>query len=106
MNARKQEIRKITLDILLGREKTTYESTQFAHLKSGVAEVMARRSSTSPGRLPLTGYPELSEQDALLLQEVFWDLFLDRIITIGLNPENPDFPWFRLHSEAAASGKL
>lgn len=52
---------------------------------------MARRDSNSPGQLPMSIYPELSESDALLVREFFWDLFLERVITIGLNPANPDF---------------
>jgi hypothetical protein len=61
MNVRKQEIREIVLAILFGREKVKYQPDQFSHLILGVGEVMARRDSNSPGRLPMSVYPELSE---------------------------------------------
>jgi hypothetical protein len=46
-------------------------------------------------------YPR--DRDTLL--EIFWDLFRQGIITLGLNDNNPQWPWFRLsrfgESEAA-----
>ena len=32
----------------------------------------------------------------LMAQEVLWDLIMQRIVTPGLNPANPNLPWFRL----------
>lgn len=100
MENRKVEIRAIVLDILFGKEPTQYGASQFGHLAHGVAEVMARRDTAVPGRMSMGMYPELSSGDKMILQEVFWDLFLDRVITIGLNADNPAYPWFRLHSSA------
>ena len=31
-----------------------------------------------------------------LVRDVFWDLFRQGFITLGLNDSNPNWPWFRL----------
>jgi hypothetical protein len=43
----------------------------------------------------------LEPADESLVQEIFWDLVVEKVLTIGKNPANPNFPWFRLHSEAS-----
>ena len=103
MKERKQLIRNIVLDILTEREHVQYEPSQFNHLAHGVVEVMIRRKSPAPeGRMPIEMYPEISQEDADILREVFWDLVVEKIITIGSDAANPDFPWFKLHSECGA----
>ena len=44
--------------------------------------------------------PRLSETEATLFLEVFWDLVIEKKLTIGLNHANPQYPFFRVHSEA------
>jgi hypothetical protein len=102
MNRRKAEIRKAVLDILSGRASSEFPQNQFGHLKEGVAKVLESRGGTPPGRLPMDFYPELSGEDETILREVFWDLFIEKVITIGCDGMNPEFPWFRLHSEAVS----
>jgi hypothetical protein len=100
MNERKQLIRKIVLDILTRREHVQYEPSQFNHLAHGVVEVMIRRKvPVLEGRMPIDMYPEISQKEADMLREVFWDLVVEKIITIGSDASNPAFPWFKLHSE-------
>jgi hypothetical protein len=100
MKKRKQLMRRVVLDIICGREKVQYEPNRFPHLLAGVTEVMIRRKVEPPkDRMPYDMYPELSDEDKDLVREVFWDLVIERVITIGLNASNPDFPWFKLHSE-------
>jgi hypothetical protein len=96
---RKQQLREIVLDLLAGRAKIPYyEIDQFAHLKIGVAEVLRRRSGG--GSMDTLGDPRLEGEDADILLEIFWDLFREGVITLGLNATNPEFPRFRIHSEA------
>jgi hypothetical protein len=101
MDKRKAELRKIVLDIVLGREAVTYERWQFAHLAAGVAEVLSRRNSaevfTASGVLQ---EPRFEETDWRLVQEIFWDLICERVITPGFDSSNSELPFFRLHSEA------
>lgn len=89
-----EEIRAVTLDILAGRERTYYSPTQYENLILGVAEVLERRknvtvSSTDPNT-------RLAPADSDLFLEVFWDLFRQGIITLGLNNNNREFPWFKV----------
>ncbi len=36
--------------------------------------------------------------DKLLAQEIFWDLIYQRVLTLGIDVANREFPFFRLHS--------
>ncbi|MBV8754635.1 MAG: hypothetical protein JO328_17385 [Hyphomicrobiales bacterium] len=91
-----EELREVVIDILLRRESVTYEPNQWASLTSGAAEVIGRRAAKSgqpPGRYD---QPRLHPQDLELIRDVFWDLFRQGFITLGLNDSNPTWPWFRL----------
>jgi hypothetical protein len=101
----KSEIREIVLDILFGRERTEFGASQFGNLALGVAEVIARRDAITQNRMSDGRSLELSNSDKMIMHEVFWDLFIDRVITIGLDCNNREFPWFRLHSEAEENVK-
>lgn len=92
-----EEIRKATLDILAGREKSTFASEQYVHLRIGVAEVLQKRDGTP--RDPSRSEAQLSQNDKDLFQEVFWDLFRQNIITLG-NRADPHaaYPWYRVSS--------
>ena len=89
-----EEVRSVALDILTGREKTAYEATQFEHMLIGVGEVLERREgSAKPDR---HHRPNLSAADRELFREVFWDLFRQGVITLGLNDSNKEFPFFKV----------
>ncbi len=106
MNPRKIIIKEIVLDVLFEKEQVQFPPSQFGNLISGIAEVMIRRKIPQPtGYMPLDIYGQLSEGDLLLAHEIFWDLVYSRVLTIGLDASNLDFPWFRLHSEAATNLK-
>lgn len=94
-----EEIRSVALDILAGREQTAYSPDQFGHMLTGIAEVFTRRegpSGSSGGRHITGGTPQPLPADADKFLEVFWGLFRDGIITLGLNSSNREFPFFRL----------
>lgn len=100
---RKEELRAIMIDIIAGREKVQYCPNDQEGLLIGLGEVLTRRGH-DPTDVPRsfltpTGR-ELGVSDRLLAMEIFWDLILDRIITPGLNGDNPLLPNFRVHSEA------
>lgn len=89
-----EEIRSVVLDIIARREPVGYEPSQFQHLLLGVAEVFERRTGQ-----PVAGRHyqlQPTPKDADLTLEVFWDLFRQGIITLGLNSSNREFPFFRL----------
>lgn len=90
-----EELRAVALDILAGREKATYEPSQFEHLSLSIGEVLARREGRiQHGHFGAT-YP-LDAEDKQSLLELFWDLFRQGIITLGLNDANREFPFFRI----------
>lgn len=89
-----EEIRSVTIDILAGREKTAYSPDQFANVLHGVGEVLDRREGR--GGQDRHHQPQLSPGDRELVREVFWDLFRQGIITLGLNDSNREFPFFKV----------
>lgn len=82
-----EEVRNVVMDILLGRERVRYEANQWQALIDGVQEVFSRRTRTDH---------RLHPDDAELVRDVFWDLFRQGFITLGMNNSNPTWPWFRL----------
>jgi len=90
-----EEIRRAAIDILAGRESYGYDPSQYRHLNLGVAAVLQKRDGIPKD--PLND-PRLSSNDRDIFLEVFWDLFRQGIITLGMNDSNPNFPWFRLSS--------
>ena len=92
-----EEIRSVIIDIFAKRERTSYECSQFAHLKIGVAEVFARRegaNANQPGTIFGGRDAQLSQQDRETTREVFWDLFRQGVIMIGADDANEKFPFF------------
>jgi len=87
-----EEIRSAALDILAGREHVQHPPVQYEHLKLGVAEVFLRREGRPREPLP----PQLDRADSEFFLEVFWELFRQGVITLGLNDANREFPHCRL----------
>jgi len=86
-----EELGSVALDILAGREKGTWEASQYEHLKKSISDALETRS-----RGQQTVNSSLSAHDSELFLELFWDLFRQGIITLGLNDYNREFPWFRV----------
>src|ERR1700722_12783083 len=93
-----EELRAIVIDILLGRERVGYEPSQYAHLVTGVAEVLERRSRPSEQSPAHSSSQQIRPHahDEELVRDVFWDLFRQGFITLGLDRHNDKWPWFRL----------
>ena len=90
-----EELRSAALDILSGREGVAYDPSQYEHLKLGIGEVFARREGRiQPGHRGAQYPLDRADQDIFL--ELFWDLFRQGIITLGLNDANREFPFFRV----------
>jgi hypothetical protein len=105
MSERKQLLREIILDILAGRERTTFPPSQIGNLLSGVAEVLNRRQLKENSSLSMfPAQSELAYDDKLLAQEICWDLMVERVITPGMDFPNSELPYIRVHSEAV--GKI
>jgi hypothetical protein len=87
-----EELREVVVGILLKEEKVAFPPTQWAHLSSGVAEGLLRRA----GQPVDHRHPPLRGPDAELLRDIFWDLFRQGFITLGVDDMNPAWPFFRL----------
>lgn len=97
MDHSNEEIRKVAIEILSGKEKCHFEPAQYEHLKIGIAEVFEKREkSNQSSHVVYGGMHNLSCHDSEIFLEVFWDLFRQGIITLGMNDSNREFPWFRL----------
>ncbi len=93
-----EELRTAAFDVLARRVRVAYDPSQYRHLTIGVATALLERDapikqqhhSVSPRDA------SLESEDANTFLEVFWDLFRQGIITLGLDDSNPEFPWFHL----------
>jgi hypothetical protein len=86
-----EELRSISLDLFAGRERFDVPINQYEVLKLAIGEVLARREGRfQPGHHGAR-YP-LDRADGDIFLELFWDLFRQGIIGLGLNDTNPAFP--------------
>lgn len=99
-----EEIRNVAIDVLSGREKVSAGSmdrpNQYESLKVHIARVFINRGEV-PQALPGQAWngnsePRLSTNDRERFLEIFWGLFREGIITLGINDSNPNFPFFRV----------
>jgi hypothetical protein len=92
MPANYEELRDATVACLLG-ETGRPAPHQWVSLKQEVGIEMARRRGEATNSYPP---PQIDQEDAELLRDVFWDLFRQGHITMGMNDSNAQWPFFRL----------
>jgi hypothetical protein len=92
-----EEIRDVVMEVLLNPLSgsiTRHSPGQWNHLLASVAIAFAQREDR---QLDPTDAERLtSPSDRELVRDVFWDLFRQGIIILGMNDANPMWPWFRL----------
>lgn len=89
-----EEIRNVALDILSGRENLTWPVNQYQELMNCIATVFYKREYVDSYK---RGYQyELNETEREIFLEIFWDLFRQGIITLGLNDGHREFPFFKV----------
>lgn len=86
-----EEIRKVALDILAERVKPLYNPTEYDSFRLDVGSILEERET---GKCP--SMPMMSYEDSEIFLEVFWDLFRQGIITLGMNNSNREFPFFHV----------
>jgi hypothetical protein len=90
-----EELRAAALDVLARREQVPHEPNQYENLSLGIGHVFARREGRlQPGQFG--AMCPLDAQDKQLLLELFWDLFRQGVISLGMNDSNREFPFFHL----------
>lgn len=89
-----EELRQAACSVL--RKTKPGSGGEYKGLQTGVAQFFAAQDGHAP--LPGVSHTQdrLSIADANLFVEVFWGLFREGIITLGMNDEAPNFPWYRL----------
>lgn len=87
-----EEIRGIAIDILAGRITVTGNMRQLGDLTRGVASVFVDRGENDPNQRGVS----LSPEEESIVQEVFWELFRQGIITPGSDGAGFNLPFFRV----------
>jgi hypothetical protein len=82
--------------ILSGREQVTRIPRQWVELQNETALALDRRAGRPLPDQHGLSLVRLSADDAELVRDVFWDLFRQGFITLGLDDSNPHWPFFRL----------
>jgi hypothetical protein len=79
--------------------------SQYRSLQSAVATQLDKMDAGSPALHSDTAWrhghqpyrePHLTSRDANHFMEVFWDLFRQGFITLGMDENNQGFPWYRV----------
>ena len=93
-----EEIRDASFGVLSKDTRPT-SLKQYNDLKIKVGKVLDEYDGTT--QKPPSPYPAdtaLSKEDSEILREVFWDLFRQGIVTLGIDESNKSFPFFRVTS--------
>jgi len=89
-----EEIKKVAIELLAGHERPNYSLTQYEHFRLSVGGVFDRREGIEGD----PQHPPLDREDNENFLEVFWDLFRQGIITLGMDNSNREFPFFKVTS--------
>ncbi len=89
-----EEVRDAAIAVL--RKSQGNASGQYNGFRSAIAECFAQSEGTPQQTIPGHNQIELSRHDADLAQEVFWALFREGITTLGIDAQNPNFPFYRV----------
>lgn len=102
----KNEMTKIILKYLQRHPKT-----QYGEVKHQVETELARRGITGQiqsrqGNVNMTRNVRISDDDALLINQVIWDLISERVLTPGINRDNFQWPFFHVSDMSKLDEKL
>lgn len=88
------EMKRIIINII---KKNNF--SQYAHIENSVVLHLKEYEfvkKTNTYTLS-SNYDEISERDSNLVREIVWDLIIERVINIGLNKSNPNWPFLSLN---------
>jgi hypothetical protein len=101
-----EEIREVVFEILLGQAGLSTPVSQFGDLLAATATVFHTKEPSTYAAAH-AGYStqvrRLHPSDEKLVRDVFWDLFRQGLVTLGMNSSNPNWPFFRLSHFGSAS---
>lgn len=95
LNLSHDEVRSIILDSFKSDSSSQYESL------CGAVAYLAIQKGIVPNPNPNNSYMSsvdlhLQEQDKNKVREIIWDLIIERVLTIGMNANNANWPWLSL----------
>jgi hypothetical protein len=100
-----EELRDVVVDVL---HRRISGNNQYTTLVEHTARVINQREGTGSNLGTGIAYEgavvALSPRDRDTILEIFWDLFRQGVITLGLNDNNPQWPWFRLSRFGESEG--
>jgi len=90
-----EEIRSLVLETFKNLSQS--DITQYLTVCSNVASLAVQKQLVQNPSNGLTYHVhELSSIDQDKIREIIWDLIIERVITIGGNSSNPNWPWLSL----------
>ncbi len=96
-----EEVRDVIMDVLLGRVSVGEMPNSFEKLVTKATFVFSQRSGRP---FNPADPPRINPYDAEFVREVFWDLFRQGFITLGIDSShNAGWPWFRLSRFGAST---
>ena len=91
-----EELRAAAFDVIAERVKTQWGVTQYSSFQISVATALEAQGKQSRQDSVYSSRPTLDPADADTFLELFWNLFRQGVITLGLNDSNPNFPFCRV----------
>ncbi len=88
------EIRSVVLEYLRSKP-----STEYLQICAGVAQIAVDRKIVPhpyPGTIVTGATYDLQDEDNELVREIIWDLIIERVLTIGFDRSNPNWPFLKL----------
>ncbi|NGQ95025.1 hypothetical protein G3578_07475 [Brevibacillus sp. SYP-B805] len=94
----KEEVLQATLRFLKDNPKT-----QFAAIHENIKNILKARGeigaiTTGNQYYSTTQYVDISDSDAMLVNEVIYDLIIERVLTPGVDKHNLNFPFLTVTS--------
>ena len=90
-----QEARKLVLQYLASLPEG--RDTQLATIQIGVGDLYGKASGRSNQQFVVDGRQFLKQGDKATINEVVWDLIVERVLTVGAKSSaNPDWPFLSL----------
>lgn len=95
-NMNYDQMRRVVLEYVLSID----DFTQYNSILSGVAQLLVSKQLAKDTEYYSSPYmkstPELTNIDADLVNEIVWDLIIERVLSIGANKGNSSWPFLRL----------
>lgn len=91
-----EELRELIISILLNAPENGVNRFEKLLERTSLELFKQDAHEDEQNRFSYGAAIQLRPKDAELVLEIVWDLFRQGIVTIGLNPANPGWPWLRL----------